>query len=242
MIALENVTVQAGAFILRNVSFQVPTGGYAALMGRTGTGKTTLLEAICGLRPITEGRILLLGRDVTPLKPGERGLGYVPQDRALFQTMTVWEHLAFAMVVRKVDQTLVRARVEELADLLGLTPLLRRKPRGLSGGEAQRLALGRALSAQPRLLLLDEPLIALDEETRIEMYALLKRVRARTAVTILHVTHDSDEARHLADQLLLLKDGTVTEGAFPALPDGIPASAFRAPQDQIRFRPPDALK
>lgn len=218
MIAVEDLTVHAADFSLRGVSFAVPAGGYAALMGRTGSGKTTLLEAICGLRPVAGGRVLLLGRDVTRLRPGERGLGYVPQDRALFGTMTVWEHLAFALLVRKAPRPAVRARVAELAELLGLTALLHRKPRGLSGGESQRVALGRALSAEPRVLLLDEPLSALDQETREEMYALLRRVRERTGVTTLHVTHDPAEARRLADRLLVVKDGRVLAGELSAGP------------------------
>ncbi len=209
MISLSSVTVRAGDFTLTDVSFQVPTGGYAALMGKTGSGKTTVLEAICGLRRVDCGRIVLMDGDVTGLPPGRRGLGYVPQDRALFTTMTVGENLAFALVIRKWEASAMVRRVEELAELLGVGPLLKRRPHGLSGGEAQRVALGRALAAQPRVLLLDEPLAALDSETKAEMYELLKTVRAHTGVTTLHVTHDADEARRLADQLLMLKDGSI---------------------------------
>jgi ABC-type sulfate/molybdate transport systems ATPase subunit len=125
--------------------------------------------------------------------------------------MTVAEHLAFALAIRRWPRPAMTARVRELADLLGLGRLLERKPRGLSGGEAQRVALGRALAFQPRILLLDEPLAALDSDTREDMYDLLQSVRQRTGVTTLHVTHDLGEAQRLADQLLLLKDGTVHE-------------------------------
>src|SRR5215203_3589521 len=118
-------------------------------MGRTGCGKTTLLEAICGLKPVRAGRVLLLGRDVTDLPPADRGVGYVPQDLALFPTMTVREHLGFALEVRRWDMTAAARRVEELTALLGIGHLLERKPPGLSGGEAQRVALGRALSFRP---------------------------------------------------------------------------------------------
>ncbi len=209
MITLSNVSIHAGGFSLANVSFHVPAGGYAVLMGKTGCGKTTILEAICGLRPVNGGHITLRDQEVTAWPPAQRGLGYVPQDRALFNTMTVAEHLAFALTVRRRPWLEVDNRVRELADLLGLGRLLHRKPRGLSGGEAQRVALGRALAFQPRILLLDEPLAALDEETREEMYALLQSVRNRTGVTTLHVTHDLSEARRLADQLLVLRDGQV---------------------------------
>jgi ABC-type sugar transport system ATPase subunit len=209
MIALRNVGVQAGSFQLRDLCLEVPEGGYAVLMGKTGSGKTTILEALCGLRVVSAGTILIQGRDVTRLKPAQRGLGYAPQDRALFQTMTVWEHLAFAPSVRGWPLQRIQERVAELAGWLGIAHLLLRKPRGLSGGESQRVNLGRALSFQPAVLLLDEPLGALDQETKGEMIQLLRAIRARTGVTTLHVTHDPEEALLLADQVLLLKDGKV---------------------------------
>jgi ABC-type sugar transport system ATPase subunit len=209
MIAVEHLTVRAGAFALEDVSFAVPAGRYAVLMGRTGAGKTTLLEALCGLKPVVGGTIRLHERDVTRLKPAERDIGYVPQDRALFQTMTVREHLAFALVIRRTGRELVRQRVTQLARLLGIEHLLERKPNGLSGGEAQRVALGRALSAQPGILCLDEPLSALDDETKRGMFDLLEKVQQTTGVTILHVTHNLEEAERLADKIFLLQNGKV---------------------------------
>lgn len=209
MIAVEHLTVRAGGFALEDVGFDVPAGQYAVLMGRTGAGKTTLLEALCGLKPVARGTIRLYERDVTRLKPADRGIGYVPQDRALFQTMTVREHLAFALVIRKTDRQVIQQRVAELCQLLGIERLLDRKPHGLSGGEAQRVALGRALSVRPGILCLDEPLNALDDESRQEMYELLAEVRKTTGVTILHVTHNLDEARQLADRILLLRNGKI---------------------------------
>jgi ABC-type sugar transport system ATPase subunit len=213
MIALDNLSLRAGAFTLSGVSFEVPTGQYAVLMGRTGCGKTSLLEAICGLKPVLSGTIHLLGQDVTRLKPAERGVGYVPQDLALFPTRTVREHLAFALWIRNWDQAEIDRRVAELSELLGVGALLARLPAGLSGGEAQRVALGRALAYRPRILLLDEPLSALDEETRMEMYGLLRSVQRSTGVTTLHVTHSLTEARQLGDRILLLRDGTVLENS-----------------------------
>lgn len=207
MIAVEHLKVRVGRFALDDVSFDVPMGQYAVLMGRTGAGKTTLLEALCGLKPVAGGTIRLNERDVTRLKPAERGIGYVPQDRALFQTMTVREHLAFALVIRKADQQAIQQRVAELSRLLGIEHLLERKPHGLSGGEAQRVALGRALSVRPGILCLDEPLNALDDDTRQEMYKLLGEVQQSTGVTILHVTHNLEEAGQLADRILVLRDG-----------------------------------
>ena len=209
MIAVEQLTVRVGAFALEDVSFEVPTGQYAVLMGRTGAGKTTLLEVLSGLKPSVAGSINLHGRDVTRFKPAGRGIGYVPQDRALFQTMTVREHLAFALAIRKSNREVIAQRVAELARLLGIESLMERRPQGLSGGEAQRVALGRALSAQPGVLCLDEPLSALDDETKQGMYELLEKVQETTGVTILHVTHNLDEADKLADRVLLLRGGKV---------------------------------
>ena len=182
-------------------------------MGKTGSGKTTLLEGIRGLKPITAGRILLNDRDVTRRKPAERGIGFVPQDIALFRTMTVFDHLAFALVIRKWDRRAVRRRVDELAELLGIATLLERKPQGLSGGESRRIALGRALAAEPGVLCLDEPLSALDDATRHEMYQLLEQVRERTGVTTLHITHNLGETRRLADRLFVLENGKLRERA-----------------------------
>jgi molybdate/tungstate transport system ATP-binding protein len=217
MIRVGQLAVQAGTFRLGGISFEVPDGQYAVLMGKTGAGKTTLLEAICGLKPVAGGSIQLMGVDVTGFKPADRGIGYVPQDRALFQTMTVREHLAFGPVIRRWPRPDIEARVANLATLLGLERLLDRKPAGLSGGEAQRVALGRALAARPGILCLDEPLSALDDDTREEMYALLKSVQKQTGVTTLHVSHHQRDAERLADVVLLLKDGQVEPGKNHAL-------------------------
>lgn len=166
MIELHDLTIRSGSFELRHLSAAIPTGAYAVLMGGTGQGKTTILEAICGLRPIVDGRIVLDDVDVTRWKPADRNLGYVPQDLALFPTMTVCEHLEFALRVRRAPRKVLRERVAELTEVLGIGPLLERNIQGLSGGEAKRVALGRALSFRPHVLLLDEPLNSVDEPTR----------------------------------------------------------------------------
>ena len=209
MIVAEKLFIRQGAFTIREVSFVVPTGKYAVLMGRTGTGKTTILEAIAGLRPLCGGRIELAGVDVTHARPAERNIGYVPQDGALFSTLTVAEHLAFALEIRRVPQARIVARVKELAELLEIEPLLHRLPFGLSGGERQRVALGRALSFRPGILLLDEPLSAVDEDLRGDMYALLRRVQSYGGVTALHITHNPVEAQALADITFELQGGAV---------------------------------
>jgi ABC-type sugar transport system ATPase subunit len=211
MIQLEEICIRAGDFLLSDASLQVESGKYGALMGRTGCGKTTILEAIAGLKPVASGRIVLDGCDVTNARPALRGIGYVPQDGALFPTMSVREHLAFALKIHRAKPAVISKRVANLAELLGIEPLLERSPHGLSGGERQRVALGRALSVRPSILLLDEPLSAIDEDTREEMYELLQRVQIETEVTALHVTHSKAEARRLAHSLFVIRDGAIIE-------------------------------
>lgn len=209
MIAVENITVEVGSFALQEVSLRLESGTYGALMGKTGCGKTTLLETIIGLKTVKSGTIQIGELDVTYERPAGRGIGYVPQDRALFKTMSVRENLSFALDLRKQPKAQIAARVEELAQLLGITNLLERRPHGLSGGERQRVALGRALAFKPAILLLDEPLSAVDEDTRADMYELLHRVHRETKVTVLHVTHNPEEARELADVVFVLRDGVI---------------------------------
>jgi ABC-type sugar transport system ATPase subunit len=148
------------------------------------------------------------------LKPAERNIGYVPQDGALFATMSVRNHLAFALKIRNATASKIDLRVAELADLLEIRDLLTRFPRNLSGGEKQRVAIGRALAFRPSTLLLDEPLSALDDDTREQMYALLKHVQQATGVSTLHVTHHMQDVLHLGDSLFKLENGDVSKQAI----------------------------
>jgi ABC-type sugar transport system ATPase subunit len=211
MIQLDKVTVRAGAFGLADVHLTVPEGTYGVLMGGTGQGKTTLLEAICGLKPVSAGSVKLCGVEMTWLKPADRGVGYVPQDLALFPTLTVRGHLEFALRVRRFPNSVIQDRVDELAHQLEIEPLLGRSIRGLSGGESQRVALGRALSFRPRILLMDEPLNALDEATRDRLCDLLRSLQKKNGLTTLHVTHSRVEARSLAERLYVLQHGQLHE-------------------------------
>lgn len=207
MIELLNVSIQSGPFRLESIELRVERGEYVVLMGRSGAGKTTILEAICGLRPVASGAIRLDGVDVTDWDPADRQIGYVPQDLGLFPHLTVREHLEFPLRMRGASRPAQRAKVEELAPQLRLVPLLDRGIGGLSGGESQRVALGRALAASPRVLLLDEPLSALDETTRGEMHQLLLAIRNRPEIATIHVTHLEDEARSLGDRIVRLEQG-----------------------------------
>ncbi len=209
MISVEGLAVRQGEFAMDGIDLEIPSGSYGVLMGKTGCGKTTVLEVVCGLKRPDAGAVRLMGRDVTNLKAAERGIGYVPQDVALFRTMTIRGNLGFALRVRRWPREDIRNRVDELGEMLGLTDLLDRKPIGLSGGEARRVALGRALAFCPSILCLDEPLSSLDFETREEMCRLLKTLQHSTGVTVLHVTHDRSQVLTLADQLYHFEDGRI---------------------------------
>ncbi len=225
MIQIENLKFRAGDFHLGEVSFTIPTGCYGLLMGRTGSGKTTLLECITGLHRMDSGRIVLGDQDVSQLRPAERNIGYVPQDGALFPTMTVAQHLGFALAIRRMPRQQVAQRVDQFAHMLEIEHLLKRFPAGLSGGEKQRVALGRALSFGPTTLCLDEPLSALDKETRLQTIELLKRVQRETGVTCLHVTHSHEEADMLADVRIELLDGRIVSQSNAAEPCNTNADA-----------------
>jgi ABC-type sugar transport system ATPase subunit len=219
VIRVEHLTVHQGAFAFEDVSFEIPSGQYAVLMGQTGAGKTTLLEVIAGLRRPQRGRVFLNGRDVTDQRPADRGIGYVPQDRALFPTLTVRQNLAFALMIRRMPAQAIERRVTRLARRLSIQNLLDRRPVALSGGEAQRVALGRALASRPSVLLLDEPLNALDEKTATGLVGLLRTLQQDAAVTVLHVTHNLAEAQALASLRLDVRDGRIlSDGPFPDRP------------------------
>jgi ABC-type sugar transport system ATPase subunit len=219
MIAVENLTVRVGGTfdVLADVNLSVAAGQYAVLMGPTGCGKTTLLETICGLRPVRTGRVTVCGVDVTDFKPADRGLGYCPQDMVLFEHMTVRANLAFALEIRRRPSEEVDRRVRELAAMLRLEPHLSRTPRTMSGGERRRTALGRAIALAPRVVLLDEPLSNLDEAGRDVMAAALKSFQKERGATILHVTHDRAEAAHLADCAFAMEGGSVRPARLDAL-------------------------
>jgi ABC-type sugar transport system ATPase subunit len=215
MIRFENISWRSASFSIEGVNLDVPSGCYGILMGPTGCGKTTLAEILCGLRSPSTGRVFCGGTEISGLPPGRRGIGYVPQDGALFPTMSVQENLAFALRLQGLPKSERAKAVAPLAGQLGIAHLLERMPEHLSGGERQRVALGRALAARPAALVLDEPLSALDETTRDALIMLLQSLQKILRLTVLHITHHKHEAASLAQRLFRFENGRLSESPLP---------------------------
>ena len=211
MIQIENFSVDLGEFHLREISLTIKDGEYMVLLGPTGAGKTVLVECLVGIHRPKAGRILIDGQDVTSLYPEERNVGYVPQDYALFPNMTVAENLAYGLKARRRPKAEIAATVEAMMDLLGIAHLRHRLPLNLSGGEKQRGALGRALVTKPHILLLDEPLAALDENFRSELAAEIRHIQRTLGGTFLHVCHSLEETADVADRVALLHEGRLVQ-------------------------------
>lgn len=211
MIEVQALSIDFDEFHLRDVDLAIQTGEYAVLLGPTGVGKTVLVECIVGIHRPRSGSILIDGRDVTKLYPEERHVGYVPQDYALFPNMTVEGNIAYGLRARRVPKDVLEARVRDMLDLLQVKHLAHRMPLNLSGGERQRVALGRALVTEPRILLLDEPLSAVDENLRSELAAELRRIHKAVGGTFLHVCHNLDEASDVAHRVAIMNRGTIAQ-------------------------------
>lgn len=227
MIRIEDLKYQVGSFCL-HTDFEVCDNEYAVLLGMTGSGKTLLLENLCGLRTPQSGRVLVDKQDVTDSEPRNRQIGYVPQDGALFEHLNVRRNIAFSLEVKGFARTECEARVEEAARLLHITHLLNRSIRGLSGGERQRVALGRALVSQPRALILDEPVSALDEYTRESVCLELKRIQRELKLSVIHVCHSFEEAGLVADRISVMHEGRIVQTGTPMelsrSPAGLPVA------------------
>jgi len=215
VIKVSNLTVKLGDFSLREVNLDMDSGEYFIILGPTGAGKTVLVETIAGLHPVVKGTVSVDGRDITNLQPERRGLGIVYQDHVLFPHLSVWENVAFGLKSARRPVRDIRPKVEKMAQLVNIDHLLQRKPRGLSGGERQRVSLARALATEPKVLLLDEPLSALDPEAREKMQQQLADIHRRVNVTIIHVTHDFEEALSLGKRVAVLNKGQVVQVGTP---------------------------
>jgi multiple sugar transport system ATP-binding protein len=229
-VRLEGVTLAfpRGALAVDGVDLVARDGECLVLVGPSGSGKSTLLRIVAGLELPTSGRVLIDGEDVTALPPQQRNLAMVFQNYALYPHKTVRENLAFGLRVRRTPAATIRERVDSVAAVLGIGALLDRRPGQLSGGERQRVALGRAMVREPRAFLLDEPLSNLDPALRIQTRAELARLQRRLEATILHVTHDQEEAMTLGHRVAVLKDGRIQQVAPPMVLFREPANRFVA--------------
>ena len=229
MIQVRNLCVDLGDFLLRDVDFDVEPGEYFIILGPTGAGKTVLLESIAGLYRLKRGRIWLGGREVTQLEPEKRGISIVYQDQMLFPHLSVRDNIAFGLRLGKASGEEIETTLSWLVELLNIGHLLHRKPDTLSGGEKQKVALARALSIKPQLLLLDEPLSALDPENRESVQRELRQLHNRLKITTVHVTHDFEEAIALGDRIAVLGDGCIQQ-------IGTPEQIFRQPNSEFVAR------
>lgn len=211
-LCLKNVHMEVRGFRLQNISLEVAEGKCLVVVGPSGAGKTLLLDTIAGLYLPKEGSITLAGQDITRALPEERNLGYLPQNLALFPRLSVMENILFGARARKIPPARAQTKVQELAELLGIEHLLARdSPATLSGGEKQRVALARALLVEPAVLLLDEPLSALDSVTKRQLILYLRQVFASLRLTVVYVTHDLQEAFLLADTLGVMRGGRLEQ-------------------------------
>ena len=211
MICTEDLTFEIGEFRLDAVSIEMLRNEYFVLLGPPGSGKSIFLECLCGLRKVASGRILFDGADITYDEPRKRNIGYVPQDYALFPHLTVQQNIAFGLRAVGNSSKLAAFRANETAEMLGIGHLLERSVLGLSGGEKQRTALARALVMEPRVLLLDEPVSALDEATRQSICSMLRCVQKDLKLTVMHVSHNLEEAFSVADRAAILNNGRVEQ-------------------------------
>jgi len=226
MIRAEDILFRVGQFELKGINLHVAPGEYFVLMGPPGSGKSILLECLCGLRRIRCGRVLIDGRDVTALEPRERGIGYVPQDYGLFSHLSVAGNIGFGLRGAGAARRNRRRKVHEVARTLGIEGLLERSVRGLSGGEQQRVALARAVVVEPKVLFLDEPVSALDEATRRSVCAELKSLHDSLGMTTVHICHNREEALSLADRAAVMRDGSLQQA-------GPVHELLRKPQDEF---------
>lgn len=214
--------------ILQEINLDIASGEFIVLVGPSGCGKSTLLRILAGLEEADEGQVILDGRSINRLPPRERNMALVFQDYALYPHKTVYDNLAFGLIIRGTPKQEIQQKVHAAADLLQLTPLLQRKPAALSGGQRQRVAIGRALVRDAQLFLFDEPLSNLDAKLRTEMRMEIKRLHQRIGKTMIYVTHDQVEAMTLADRIAVINHGRIEQLGTPAEIYQSPATTFVA--------------
>ena len=214
--------------VVKDVNLEIGDREFIVLVGPSGCGKTTTLRMVAGLEDITSGDVIIDGKVVNNLAPMDRDIAMVFQNYALYPHMSVHDNMAFGLKMRKFEKPEIERRVKQAADILGIQPLLARKPRQLSGGQRQRVALGRAIVRNPRVFLFDEPLSNLDAALRVQMRVELKRLHERLETTAIYVTHDQVEAMTLGDRVVVMKDGLVQQVGAPLELYDRPANRFVA--------------
>ncbi len=228
MIQVRSLSIKLGEFSLRDVHLSVNRGEYVVIMGPTGSGKTVLLECLVGLYGAESGEVWIGGRRMDGEPPERRGVAYVPQDYCLFPHMTLADNITYGMRLRGTPAEERAQKLQMLSDLLGIGHLLDRRPLHLSGGERQRGALARALAIDPDVLLLDEPLSAVDEYTRDSLCEMLKGLQRKLGITTLHVSHNLDEALAVGDRIAVFGNGTILQEDEPCEVLSRPANSFVA--------------
>ncbi len=215
-IEVKNIVKNYGDFKASDqVSFKIERGKLIGLLGPSGSGKTTILRMIAGLETPDSGDIMIDGVRVNDIPPGERGIGFVFQNYALFRHMTIYDNIAFGLEVQRVDKGTIDQRVKDLLLLIGLEGLEKRYPHELSGGQRQRVAFARALAPKPKVLLLDEPFAAIDCKIRQDLRTWLKETISQLGITSIFVTHDQEEAVELADEIIVTNKGRVEQRGIP---------------------------
>ena len=225
MLEIKGLCVQLGTFFLRDITFDVHDGEYFVLLGPTGSGKTMLLESIAGLNPISGGHVWINGRDVTSFNLEKRKIGFFYQDYAVYGHLPVRDNISFGLMYRYKTRQEIEQAVDQAVELLGIEHLLQKRPTFLSGGEAQKIALARAIAIKPDLLLLDEPLSAVDAATRDTYERELRELHSRLKLPTIHVTHNFEEAITLADRIAVMLEGRI-------LQIGTPQQVFRYPKSE----------
>ncbi|MBT1248713.1 MULTISPECIES: ABC transporter ATP-binding protein [unclassified Thermosipho (in: thermotogales)] len=199
----------------KNVNLKVNNGEFVVFLGPSGCGKTTTLRMIAGLEEVTEGKVIIDGKDVTYLEPRKREVSMVFQSYAVWPHMTVYDNIAFPLKLRKMPSKFIDKTVEEVSKMVKIEELLKRYPSQLSGGQRQRVALARALAVKPKIFLMDEPLSNLDAKLRVKMRTELKAIHHKTGATTIFVTHDQSEAMSMADRIVIMKDGRIVQVGTP---------------------------
>ena len=215
MLLVDKVSLTLGDFQLKSLSLHIERPEYWVIIGPSGAGKTILLEMIAGIHQPASGRILFEGNDITYDQPKDRHIAMMYQDLMLFPHMTVKENIIFSLKIRKIKDNDIEEKVSELVNILGISHLMGRSPDTLSGGEAQRVALGRALIQKPRLLLLDEPLSALDSMTRERLRQEIRKIYQHLKIPIIHITHHFEDVYALAEKVAIMQDGMIVQTGKP---------------------------